>query len=170
VLVASFAALAALWKRPRWERPVPAQTVLRVPRALEPVCGAIGVAVLALGVYAGLAGTKEAEANLLPTLVYVLFWVGVPFASALLGDVFRPFNPWLAIGRGAGWTLARVSRGAPAEPLPYPDKLGRWRRSPASSASPGSSPLARLPARSPPAARRRDPEPRPSPGPSRCCA
>jgi hypothetical protein len=126
VLVVSFVALTALWKRPRWERPVPPQTVLRVPRALEPVCGAVGVAVFALGVYAGLAGTKEAEANLLPTLVYVLFWVGVPFASALLGDVFRPFNPWLAIARGAGWTFTRVRRGAPAEPLPYPDRLGRW--------------------------------------------
>ena len=41
-------------------------------------------------------------------MVYVAFWVGVPFASLLLGDVWRLLSPWRAIGRGAGWVAARV--------------------------------------------------------------
>jgi hypothetical protein len=126
VLVVSFVALAALWTKARWERTIPSHSVLRVPRFVEPLCGAIGIAIFALGVYAGLAGSKEATDNLLPTLVYVLFWVGIPFASLLLGDVFRPFNPWLAIGRGVGWTARRMMRAAPPEPLAYPQRLGRW--------------------------------------------
>jgi len=126
VLVVSFIALGTLWKRARWERDVPVRRLLRVPRLLEPVCGAIGVAIFAIGVYAGLAGSKEATSNLLPTLVYVLFWVGVPFASALFGDVFRAFNPWLAIARGAGWVVGRLGGDAVPEPLPYPQRLGRW--------------------------------------------
>jgi hypothetical protein len=126
VLVVSFVALAVLWTRERWEREVPAHTLLRVPRFVEPLCGAIGIAIFALAVYAGLAGSQEAIDNLLPTLIYVLFWVGIPFSSALLGDVFRPFAPWLAIGRAAGWTLRRLARGALPEALPYPERLGRW--------------------------------------------
>jgi hypothetical protein len=64
--------------------------------------------------------------NLLPTLVFVLFWVGIPFVSLLFGDVFRAFNPWLAIGRLTGWIARRVARRPLPEPLPYPPRLGRW--------------------------------------------
>jgi hypothetical protein len=126
VLVLSFAALAALWTRTRWEDGVPARTVLRVPRFVEPLCGLVGIAIFALGVYAGLAGSEQVNENLLPTLVYVLFWVGLAFACAVLGDVFRPFNPWLALGRGVGWAARRVAGNALPEPLPYPERLGRW--------------------------------------------
>jgi hypothetical protein len=126
VLVVSFIALGTMWKRPRWQGDLPAVELARVPRWLEPVCGVIGVAIFALAVYAGLAGATEATDNLMPTLVYVLFWVGVPFASALFGDVFRPFSPWLAIGRGAGWVVTRVAGDAVPEPLAYPQRLGRW--------------------------------------------
>jgi hypothetical protein len=52
----------------------------------------------------------------------VLLWVGVPFVSLVFGDVFRLLSPWRAIGRAVGWVVARV---APAEPLDYPERLGR---------------------------------------------
>ena len=51
-----------------------------------------------------------------------MLWVGVPFASLVFGDVFRLLSPWRAIGRAVGWVVARV---APAEPLDYPERLGR---------------------------------------------
>ena len=59
-------------------------------------------------------------------MVYVAFWVGIPFASLLLGDVFRLLSPWRAIGRGAGWLGARFARGSMPEALPYPARLGYW--------------------------------------------
>ena len=43
--------------------------------------------------------------------MYVGFWVGVPFLSLLLGDWFRLFNPWRAVGRATGWAAGRLSRG-----------------------------------------------------------
>ena len=46
--------------------------------------------------------------NLAPTAVYVGFWVGVPFASLLFGDVFRLLSPWRAIGRGDRLARRRV--------------------------------------------------------------
>ena len=51
----------------------------------------------------------------------VAFWVGVPFASLILGDVWRLLSLWRAIGRGAGWI---AGERLPA-PLEYPKRLGR---------------------------------------------
>jgi len=85
------------------------------------------VALYVLIIYAGLAGTQTATANIVPTFIYVIFWVGIPFASLLFGDVFRAFNPWRAIARGVAWVASRLRGGtAGAEPLPYPAGLGRW--------------------------------------------
>jgi hypothetical protein len=123
VLVVSFVALAVLWPRPRLEEPRE-RRLLRVPAGLEALTGLIGVGILVIVVYAGLAGVQTSTANLTPTVVYVLFWVGIPVLSVLFGDVFRAFNPWLAIGRATGWLVKRV--GAGADPIPYPERLGRW--------------------------------------------
>jgi hypothetical protein len=125
VLVVSFVALALLWPSPRWQR-TPESSLVRLPRLVDPLCGAVGVAIFVLAVYAGLAGNPSANENLLPTLVFVIFWVGLPIVSFLFGDVFRALNPWRAIGRLSGWLVARVGRAAPPEPLPYPRRLGYW--------------------------------------------
>jgi hypothetical protein len=121
VLCVSFFALAVLWPRPRLEdagwKPLPGG-VGRVlgSRAVEAVCGAIGVAVLALVIVAGYAGPDTPLDNFAPTFVFIIFWVGLVFVSVLLGDVFRAFNPWRALGR----VLLRRER------RPYPERLGRW--------------------------------------------
>jgi hypothetical protein len=125
VLVVSFLALAAGWSQPRLER-VPERRLFRLPLAVEALLGALGVAVFAVTVYAGLAGTDVQRDNLAPTAVYVGFWVGVPFATLLLGDVFRLLSPWRAIGRATGWVAGRLGGEAMPEPLLYPDRLGRW--------------------------------------------
>ena len=125
VLILSFLALALLWPTARLERPR-LRRVGRVPAAVDVVCGAIGVALFGVVVYAGLAGSQTATANLAPTFVYVHFWVGLVVASVLLGDVFALFNPWRAIARATGWLVARLAPGSTPKPLPYPERLGRW--------------------------------------------
>ena len=72
-------------------------------------------------VYAGFAGTQTASANLVPTTVYVLFWVGLAFLSVLFGDVFRAINPWLAVARFASWVTSRLgaSSGVGPDPVPH---------------------------------------------------
>ena len=48
--------------------------------------------------------------------------------SLLFGDVFRPFNPWLAIGRGTGWLVKRVAARAPSRcRIPSGSAAGRRR-------------------------------------------
>ena len=126
VLVASFVALATLWPAPRFAAPRE-RDWLRYPRSLEPVCGAIGIALFVIVVYSGIAGAQLPYSNLAPAFIYVAFWVGLAFLSVFLGDAFRPFNPWRAFARALAWTAARARRGRPgAEPLPYPSGLGRW--------------------------------------------
>jgi hypothetical protein len=122
VLVVSFVALALGWSRPRLKA-LPGKTLFRLPRALEVLLGAFGIVVFAITVYAGLAGTSGQSENLAPTIVYVAFWVGVPFASLLFGDVFGLISPWRALGRATGWVASRL--GAMPEPLDYPERLGR---------------------------------------------
>jgi hypothetical protein len=127
VLVVSFVALATMWPRPRLEN-ARSRVLLGIPRVLGPICGAIGVAVFAIVLYAGFAGEQELPtANLAPTFIYVLFWVGLPVLSLFFGDVFAAFNPWRATARAAGWWLHRINGGVrPIARRAYPPWLGRW--------------------------------------------
>jgi hypothetical protein len=125
VLVVSFLALAGGWERPRLEA-LGERRLFRVPLVVEILLGAIGVFVFAVTVYAGLVGPESQRDNFATMFVYVAFWVGIPFASLLFGDVFRLLSPWRAIGRATGWFAGRVARGALPEPLEYPKRLGSW--------------------------------------------
>jgi len=126
VLIVSFVGLGRLWSAPRLEHPA-TRRLFALPAYLEPLCGVIGAALLALTVYSGIRGNQVPTYNLTPTMVYVLFWVAVPVLSAFFGDVFRPFNPWRAIARAIAWVGRRTgTSGRFGEPLPYPDWLGRW--------------------------------------------
>ena len=83
---------------------------------MEIACGAIGVALLVVVLLAGYVGSGVALDNFAPTFILITFWVGLVFASAIFGDVFKAFSPWRAIGRLL-----------PSEGLrPYPERLGRW--------------------------------------------
>lgn len=129
VLIISFAALGLLWRTPRLQRPRERRLVGLGPW-VDVVGGAVGVATFALVVVSGLAGTDIPTANFAPTAVYVVFWVGIPVASALVGDVFRIVSPWRAIARAVAWLAARLraagGAGALPAPLAYPRALGHW--------------------------------------------
>ena len=130
VLVLSFVALGVLWTRPKLEsppeRPLPSglQRVL-LSRALRVLLGAVSVGLFVLVVAAGLVGKDSPVLNIAPTFVYVVFWLGVPLLSVLLGDVWRVLNPWRALADAAAWLDHRLGAGWRA-PLEYPDWLGRW--------------------------------------------
>jgi hypothetical protein len=125
VLVVSFLALAGGWSRPRLQT-WPERRLFRLPLLADVVLGGLGVAVFAVSAYAGLAGTTQESDNLAPTMVYVVFWVGVPFASLLLGDIWRLLSPWRAVGRAVGAAGRRLGAAEASEPLPYPERLGRF--------------------------------------------
>ena len=124
VLVASFVAFAVLWPRPVLAG-LGSRALFRVPAPAGWLAGALGIAAFAAIVWAGLAGNQTATANLAPTAIFVLVWVGIPFASVLFGDLFAAVSPWRALGRATGWAAGRIAGGLPS-PVAYPERLGRW--------------------------------------------
>ena len=136
VLVVSFVLLGALWRRPLLERledgrPLPRalQTVL-LSRLLRLVLGAASVALLVLVLLTALLGTTLELLNFAPTFVYVIFWLGLPLLSVLLGDVWRVLSPWRAIADATVWAIERTGRTA----APVLESQWRYGRYPAAAA------------------------------------
>jgi hypothetical protein len=130
VLIISFFALSAAWRKPRFEqerwRPLNeglSRALLSLP--LQVLCGLIGVLLLGFSIYAGLKGTEAPDRNFALTFLYVTAWLGFPFFSVIFGDIFRPFNPWRAGGRAIGGAFTAVA-GQPPAHFDYPRRLGRW--------------------------------------------
>jgi hypothetical protein len=131
VLIVSFVALGALWKRPllspRAEgRPAP-ELLSRVALAtpLRVALQAVSVALFALVFAAAVVGVTDPFRNLAPTWIYVDFWLGVPLLSVLFGNVWRALSPWRALADLYVWV--RESLGGEARPLAdYPAAWGRW--------------------------------------------
>lgn len=102
VLVLSFGLLAVLWPRPRLQDGVRNH---RVAVPLGPAWRALrvaGVAGLALVVVAGSIGTQGVTANIAPVTVWVVFWLLVPFAGAVAGDLWTALNPWRTLASWLG--------------------------------------------------------------------
>ena len=131
VLIVSFAALAVAWLTPRFEHehwhPLPDRVSrLVINPFTETAAALVGVVLLVVVVWSGLAGTDQPNANFSITFAFVTFWLGAVLLSVLLGDVFRAFNPWRAIARAAGRLFGLLVRRERPPPLPYPEWLGRW--------------------------------------------
>jgi hypothetical protein len=126
VLVVSFVALSTMWRTPQLQEEH-RRKLLRLPRVLEWLAGLVGVGLFALVVYSGFAGAQVPNANFSVNFIYVIFWVGLPIASVMLGDVFRALSPWRACARliRAGAQAALPGRRL-APPLRYPSRLGVW--------------------------------------------
>ncbi len=131
VLIISFALLSVAWtqarlQREKW-RPLPRwlSRALLNP-VIEVLCGLIGVGLFVVVLYTGFRGISDPTQNFSVVFVFYTFWLGLVLLSVLLGDVFRAFNPWRALGRlvSGGFRLI-AGQSAPA-PLRYPDWLGRW--------------------------------------------
>ncbi|MBA3865878.1 MAG: fenitrothion hydrolase [Solirubrobacterales bacterium] len=129
VLIVSFFALSVAWRQPRFEqenwRSLGAGSRLLLGVPAQVLFGLIGVFLLGLAIYAGLRGTEAPDRNFALTFLYVTAWLGFPFFSALLGDIFRPVNPWRAVGRMAGAGFRAIA-GQRSAHLAYPKALGRW--------------------------------------------
>lgn len=130
VLIASFFALSAAWRKPRFEKEGWRPLGAGISRALtsrptQVLLGLLGIFLLGVAIYSGLRGTEAPDRNFALTFLFVTTWLGFPFFSALLGDIFRPVNPWRAVGRAAGGGFRAIAGEDPAH-LSYPEALGRW--------------------------------------------
>ena len=126
VLVVSFVALSTLWQTPRLQEHH-SRRLVKLPAIIGWLASLIGALLFALVLYSGFAGTQVWSANFSVTFIYVVFWVGLPVASVLVGDVFAALSPWRSCARAIRWAGRRVAPRAFAGPLlRYPARLGRW--------------------------------------------
>ena len=100
--------------------------LLNYPGASLPI-QLTSVLLFALLVSVGFVGNQNPIYNLAPTFVWVIWWVGVAYASAFLGDVWALLNPWKIT---FGWLeiLWRwLNSGKSLLPImQYPEKAGVW--------------------------------------------
>ncbi len=86
----------------------------------------LSVILLVLIVATGIAGHQNPVRNTAPAIVWVLWWVGFAYISALLGNLWEVVNPWKAL---FGWA-ERIYRREPEDTLAfgvtYPRRLGVW--------------------------------------------
>jgi len=94
----------------------------RLAHPLAQVMRAIACALFLLTMAAGFFGNPDAYANLIVTMVWVLWWVGMAFFSVLIGDLWEVVNPLPTIYR----TAARLVGGQESLGLTYPTWLGAW--------------------------------------------
>jgi hypothetical protein len=87
------------------------------------------LAVLALflvTVLAGLFGDQNPYRNIAPTLVWIIWWVGLAYVEAFIGDVWALINPWRTAFDGAQWLWRLALRAELSLRLAYPQSLGAW--------------------------------------------
>ena len=86
----------------------------------------LSVFLLGLVIATGFAGEQDPSLNFAPTFVWVIWWVGMAFAVALLGNLWALVNPWQNAFDGADW-LCRKLAGRPLSlGRPYPEAWGIW--------------------------------------------
>ena len=87
----------------------------------------LSVALTVYVILGGLIGTERAALNPAPAAVYVAFWVGLSFFTALFGNLWALVNPW-----SAAWGFAENLADAVApgrslsRRLPWPARWGQW--------------------------------------------
>jgi len=85
------------------------------------------VGLFLLVIAAGFFGTQEPSANIGPTFIWIIWWVGLAYLVALVGDLWPAINPWSII---YSWIerLAALARpgSRPRRHLHYPSWLGAW--------------------------------------------
>ena len=133
VLLVSFGALAVLWPAPRLQDgPRWRGEGRTIPRWAARTLAGAGIAGLALVLAAGLFGDPAARSNVAPVAVWVVVWLVLPFAAAVVGNLWSVISPWRALGRlvdrdgpsGPGvwgvWPAAAVFLGIVWLELVYP--------------------------------------------------
>ncbi|MEX2280242.1 MAG: fenitrothion hydrolase [Acidimicrobiia bacterium] len=117
VLVLTFAGLAILWPSPRLQEIEPQSEGRSIPW-LWNTLGGIGAFLLALTLVAAAIGIDNSTRNPAAVIVFVGFWLILPFTAALFVDLHPAISPWRRL---PGWLGLR-----PAERPEMLHRLGYW--------------------------------------------
>jgi hypothetical protein len=87
----------------------------------------LGLVVFFTIIFAGVFGNPNPSLNISPTIIWVIWWVGFAYVSALIGNIWAAINPWNTL---YAWTEHLFNRVAPDKQLSlnraYPTSWGVW--------------------------------------------
>jgi hypothetical protein len=102
-IVISFIVLSRAWKSSRFGALAAGRTMGSTShplgRVFTGVGRVLGAVIVFTAIYSALFVTNNTVENISPRLVYVFFWVVVPLASFVVGDVWRWLSPFEALAR-----------------------------------------------------------------------
>jgi hypothetical protein len=94
---------------------------------MQAACRVVAVVLLAMVLIAGFLGSRNPEMNLAPILVWIIWWVGLSFVVACIGNVWPALDPWRALFEAADAVARRLGRAKGiALGWSYPTALGVW--------------------------------------------
>src|ERR1044072_1153615 len=123
----SFVVLALFWRSDRGQFDAATRPWLQgaMPRFIVGCCRAVGGALLLLIICAGLFGNQSTFKNIAPVAVWVVWWVGLSFVCAFIGNLWVLINPWTAVFELAQ-RLATPWRNDLSLRWSYPAWLAAW--------------------------------------------
>ena len=101
-LVFSFLTLGYFWHRPLLKKlaiGLPIFNVFTQSNLFKTLFRYISFILFLVVVTAGFIGQDNTIANLAPITVFVIFWIGIAFASSLFGHIWREISPWETRGK-----------------------------------------------------------------------
>ena len=129
----SFVVLGMFVQRSAGQINYPRLNLLRVPAvgpilstgSASPIVRAVSVEIFILLIVAGFIGTDRPIDNISPTFIWIIWWVGMGYVVALLGNVWMAVNPWKITFE---WyqRLTRSRNGRESPPFRYPEGLDVW--------------------------------------------
>ena len=138
-VVLSFLVAAVFLRGDRSHRDYPRYNLLRLPVVggwlstpwvVWPLQG-ISLALTVYVIVGALIGTERAALNPAPAGLYVAFWVGLSFFTAIFGNLWALVNPWKVAWRLFESVNSALSSGQPVRRRrrrrrPYPPRWGPW--------------------------------------------
>jgi hypothetical protein len=86
-----------------------------------------GLALFIVTIMAGFRGQQDPYRNIAPTMVWIIWWVGIAYISAFIGNFWALINPWNTIYESVETIYCGLAnRPTLTLGLPYPQTLGAW--------------------------------------------
>ena len=86
-----------------------------------------GLGVFIITIIVGFRGHDDPYRNIAPTMVWIIFWVGLVYVCAFVGNLWVPMNPWSTIFESVETIYCGLTnKPALSLGLRYPEKLGTW--------------------------------------------
>jgi hypothetical protein len=90
-------------------------------------CRVISLSLFILTLVAALWGTADPMMNLAPTLVWIIWWVGLSLFAAFVGNIWPALDPWRTLFDAVDAMARRLGRpGGIALGWRWPSALGVW--------------------------------------------